>query len=86
MKKFAILSLAALFSLASFNVMADDDDTVTQLEDDIKYHEEVVEEKQISSPKVEYEPAPEHVRGYVEEPKENEVLPAENDGDESRRM
>ena len=54
MKKFAILSLAALFSLASFNVMADDDDTVTQLEDDIKYHEEVVEEKQDSIADVEH--------------------------------
>lgn len=30
------------------------------------------------------EPAPEHVPGYVEEPKEGEVLPVENDGDEKR--
>ena len=46
--------------------------------------QEVVNENQVNSPKVEYEPAPEHVRGYVEEPKEGEVLPVENDRDESR--
>ena len=46
--------------------------------------QEVVSENQDNSPKVEYEPAPEHVPGYVEEPKEGEVLPVENDGNESR--
>ena len=54
MKKFAIFSLMALLSLACFTAMADDDDTVTQLEDDIKYHEEIIDEKQDSIADVEH--------------------------------
>ena len=47
--------------------------------------QEVVKNNQENSPKVEYEPAPEHVPGYVEEPKEGEVLPVENDGNEKEQ-
>lgn len=53
MKKLMTLAAFALLALANFTVMADDDDnttnnTVLQLEDDIKYHEEVVIDRQDS--------------------------------------
>ena len=38
-----------------------------------------------NAPEVEYEPAPEHVKGYVEEPKEGEVLPDSN-GEDVNKM